>query len=124
MLERRGLYNDLSPELRRKLTERIKSFGNEVTYSFDISHENPDPEKYNGKILWPSIYTLDPLIFDVNDKDEKRDDRSKIKKIGLVLSVDRDGNMTDYRRVRVRGEQRGVLRLDLENNPEDIETAC
>ena len=124
MLERMGQYNDLSAKLRKRLTERIKSYGDEVVYSFDISHPNPDPEKYNGGIVWPSIYTLDPLVFDVVDEDEEREDRSKIKKVGLILDVDKDGKIMDYRRVRVKGQEEGVFKLDLKNNPEDVATCA
>src|ERR1700759_4154501 len=104
MLEKIGQYNDLSPKLREKLQKRIESYGKEVVYNFDISQENPDPEKYNGKLIWPSLYTLDPIVFPINDKEETREGASKLKNVGLVKAVDKDGKIENYDRIRIAGQ--------------------
>jgi len=114
MLEQVAHFNDLSPALRKKLTERIESYGKEVTYRFPISHQNPDPEKYNGKIIWPSRYTLDPIVFDILDKEETRDNKSKQKRIGLVDKLDEKGIPVSFKRIRVLGQYEGEYKIDLE----------
>lgn len=120
MLEQVAHFNDLSPKLRDKLGKRIESFGEEVKYRFDISHENPDPLKESGKIIWPSIYTLDPIVFTIIDKDEDRKDKSKSKRVGIVKETDEKGIPKSFTRVRCRGQHEGILTLDL-TKPEDIE---
>jgi len=123
MLEQVAHFNDLSPKLRAKLTQRIDSFGKEVKYRFNISHENPDPEKYNGPIIWPSIYTLDPKVLNVLDNDEDRKDKSKAKRIGIVKEIDEKGAPKSFRPIRVRGQYAGILTLDL-TTPEGREEAA
>ena|ERR1700743_1772577 len=123
MLDQVAHYNDLSPALRRKLEEKIASFGKKVSYRFNISHENPDPDKYNGKVIWPSAYTLDPIVFDIVDSEEKRESKSRAKKIGIVSKTDEKGIPEAFERIRVFGKDEGILVLDLEK-PEDIQKAA
>lgn len=123
MLEQVGLYNDLSDELRKKLEDRVVSFGDQVQYRFDISHPNPDPQKYNGETIWPSNYTLDPKTFMITDADEKRPNKSKIKRIGLVDKIDPEkGHPISFHKIMIRESQYGVLTLTL-TNPEDFQKA-
>lgn len=118
MLEQIAHFNDLSPELRKKLQDRIGSFGETVKYRFDIERENPDPEKYNGKTIFPAIFTLDPIVFDIIDNLEKREDKSRAKKIGIVTNVDEKGIPNRFGRVRIHGKDKGVKTFDLTNPAE------
>lgn len=120
MLEKIAHFNDLSPELKTTLEARIKSFGKKVRYKFNISNNNPDPLKENGAIIWPTFYTLDPIVFDIVDKDEKRTDKSRAKKIGMVDKVDAKGIPFAFKRIRIPGKSEGIVELDLEDSPDDI----
>jgi len=122
MLEQVAHYNDLSPALRKKLNERIASYGKKMKYKFAISSLNPDPEKYNGPTIWPSRYTLDPVVFDIIDAEEKRDGKSRAKKIGIITGVDEKGIPNKFGRIRILGKDEGVKELDLET-PEGIAEA-
>ena len=121
MLEKVGHYNDLSPKLRKKLDDKIASFGEGVRVRFDISHENPDPEKQSGMIIFPNLYTLQPATFNILDKDEDRPDAQRTKRIGMVESIDANGRPERFRRIRVKDSQQGEIYLDL-NKIEDIES--
>src|SRR5690242_12881790 len=63
LLQQVAHFNDLSPKLRETLENKVRGFGKQVRYKFDISHQNPDPTFHNGKILYPNIYTLDPTVW-------------------------------------------------------------
>src|SRR6201989_2895221 len=123
MLENVMHFNDLSPKLRKKLQKEIETYGAEVKYNFAISSENPDPDKYNGKVIWPSLYTLDPVIFDIYDEDEDRPNKSKSKKIAIIDGMDEKGVPNLFGRIRVEGRYEGVLRLDMTKR-EDMEKAA
>lgn len=113
MLEQAGVFNDLSPALRKKLQDRVQGFGDQVQYKFDISHPNPDPSFYNGDIVWPRSYALSPKTFSVRDDSEKREGKSMSKKIGLVDKTDDKGSPASFHSVRVTEGMRGILTLDL-----------
>lgn len=115
MLEQIAHYNDLSPQLRKKLEDQMASFGKKVRFRFNVSNPNPDPEKYNGAVIWPFLYTLDPMTFTITDKEETRVGKSKSKQIGIVTQVDDKGIPVKFGRVRVYGRHQGVLPFDLEN---------
>ncbi len=115
----RGVYNDISDELRRILSERISGFGNTVRYRFKLERENPDPEKRNGKMLFPAQYTLDPGQFRIIDNQEKGKIQTKL--IGIVTEVD-DKKAPRFKRVKVVERDRGLLTLNLQD-PDDIEKA-
>lgn len=118
LLQQTAHYNDLSPDLRKKLEEKIQSFGKQVRYKFDISNPNPDPTFHNGKIIWPHLYTLDPAVFNINDPYEKREGKQRSKRIALIDQVDDKGVPNKFKKVRIYDRQRGELVLQLEN-PED-----
>lgn len=120
MLEQVGQYNDLSDTLRKELETKIAGFGKRVRYKFDISHTNPDPEKKDGPIVWPFMYTLDPRTFTIIDPYENRDGKSKVKRIGMVDGQNEKGEPNKFKRVRVNGRDAGVRTFDLEQM-EDIE---
>lgn len=122
MLNQIAEYNDLSPKLLKKLQDKIASFGKVVKYRFDIEQPNPDKDFYNGKTIFPGIYTLDPTVFNITDNDEDRAGKSKFKKIALIKSHESNGTggyKTEFIKIRVPASARGQVRLDLEN-PEDI----
>lgn len=117
-------FNDLSPELRQKLEDRVKGFGKLVRYKFNISNPNPDPTKYNGATIWPNVYTLDPTIFSITDPFEKRERISKSKRIALIDGVDIEkGHPNKFRKIRVEGKFHGIVNLSLEDNEENFHTA-
>jgi len=119
-------FNDISPELRKKLEERVKGFGKTVRYKFDISSENPDPQKHDGKVIWPNQYILDPATFYIQDTLEKREGKSKSKRIGLILETDYENGhlkIKKYDKIKVDGKYKGVFTLQLEEIPEHFEYA-
>lgn len=111
-LEQIAHYNNLSTKLRDELYEKLQSFGKRVRYKFDISKPNPDPEKYNGDIIYPNSYTLDPCVFDILDPYEEKG-KTKSKKIALVEETDEKGIPNRFGKIRVTASERGVLDLDL-----------
>lgn len=122
MLQQIAEYNDLSPALFQKLQEKINSFGKIVKYRFDIEQENPDKTFYNGKTIFPGIYTLRPAVFNITDNDENRAGKSKFKKIALIKNHESNGTggfKTEFIKIRVPATARGQVRLDLEKS-EDI----
>lgn len=123
MLEQVGIYNDLSPKLRKQLEERVLSFGKRVRYKFKISNPNPDPQKTDGAVIWPFRYTLDPVTFSITDSLEDRANKQKVKRIGIIAEMDAEGKPQRFKRVRVEGRYRGVVEFDLEN-PDDFEMAA
>jgi len=117
-----GRYNDFTPKFYNELEEKVRSFGKTVQYGFDIASENPDPDKKNGKKVYPSRYTLDPVTFFITDPYEDRPNKQKLKQVGLVKTINDKGEPDSFYRIRVLEGNAGVLRLDLEN-PEDFATA-
>lgn len=118
MLQQIGMYNDLSKSLIEKLEERIEGFGKVVRYRFDIERENPDKTFHDGKYIFPNMYTLDPTIFKISDKDDVTG-KTKTKTIALIQEYkydDRNNIEFKYRKIRIQGGQRGIIRLDMEND--------
>lgn len=117
-VEKTGLYNDLSPKLRAKLEERINSFGKKVRYKFDISNVDPHPDN-KGERIFPFLWHLDPIQFQIIDKDEDRKengvDVQKVKKIGILLPGKTDKGDPTFRRIQVPQRNKGVLVFDMEN---------
>lgn len=123
MLQQIGIYNDLSKSLTEKLEKKLEGFGKIVRYRFDIERENPDKTYHDGKTIFPQVYTLDPTIFKINDKDDATG-KTKTKSIALIKEYKyNDKNQLEfvYRKIRINAGQRGIIRLDLEND-EDRET--
>ena len=122
-----GILNDLSPVLVKRLEEQIDSFGKVVRFKFDIANPDPDPEKKAvGAMLYPFLWTLDPVTFSIIDKDEKREGKSKSKKIGIVddwTQNEKEGLSVRYRRIRVPSVNYGILSFDL-TKTEDRENVC
>lgn len=116
MLQQVAHFNDLSPKLRAELEEKIKGFGKKVRYKFNISSNNPDPEKYNGPTVWPQMYVLDPITFDIVDPYEDRPGKSKQKKIGMVDATDEKGLPTSFHRVRVHKRHEGIVPFEIEDS--------
>lgn len=121
MLQQTGKFNDFSSKLIERIEKRIESFGTTVRYRFDIERPNPDPTFYNGKTVFPSIYTLDPAYWVIQDKEEDRAGKPKTKNVAIVLETDDKGNPTKYGRIRISAVAKGILELNLEK-PEDVET--
>lgn len=118
MLEKIGTWNDITEELRAELEKKVDLMGTRIRMKFHISHPNPDPEKFNGPIVWPSSYTLDPVTFRINDPYEKRPGKSKSKLIGLIDEVgDKNGVEVPntFHRVRVLTRHVGMLTFDPTN---------
>jgi hypothetical protein len=120
-LEETAHFNQLSATLRTTLEERIKSFGKTVRYKFDLSRPNPDPTNYNGKTIWPSMYTLDPAVFDIIDPHEKSTKRSK--RIGYITGVDEKGTPNKFKKIQVYAKDKGELFLNISESQDDFYTA-
>jgi len=122
-----GILNDLSPELQKRLEAQIDSFGNVVRFKFDIANPDPDPEKKaTGAVIYPFLWTLDPVVFNIIDKEEKREGKGKSKKIGIVdewTNNDKEGLSVKYRRIRVPSVNMGIQTYDL-TKTEDRENVC
>lgn len=121
-LENFAHYNDLSPKLREELERKVESFGNVVRYKFEIAKPNPDPEKYNGAMVYPNIFTLDPTRFNIQDPYEDRPNKSKTKTIALIddLFIDEKGIPQKFKKVRIQGAERSILKLDIQDRREDF----
>ena len=125
LLQKVAHYNDLSPKLREELEQKVKGFGKTVRYKFNISNPNPDPTKYNGAIIWPNVYTLDPTIFSINDPYEDRRDNgvSKSKRIAIIEGIDEKGLPNKFKKIRVEGKYQGILKLEIAENEEHFNYA-
>jgi hypothetical protein len=123
MLDHVQQFNDLSPEFLSALEEKVLAYGPVVRYRFDIGHKNPDPEKYDGETIWPALYTLDPARFNITDSGENRKDKKRFKQIALIESVDNEGKVSKFKRVRLEARERGVKALQVRDKPEDLHTA-
>ncbi len=121
MLQKHGHFNDISPKLWEEISNKVKALGKKVKFKFHISHENPDPEKYDGKIIYPNMYTLDPGVFRITDPYEERAGVSKSKEIGLINKVDREGIPESFHRVRVMFRELGIKEFKPEENADDFE---
>lgn len=115
MLEQVTTFNDLSPKLRAEIEKWIEELPSTVRFKFDISHPNPDPQKYNGDTIWPFIYSLTPITFQITDKAEDRKDKQQVKRIGIVKTLDKDGKPEQFTRVRVNESDKGILILKKED---------
>lgn len=116
-------YNNLSEGLRKQLEEKIASFGKTVRYKFDIRRELTDPMTKSQDKIWPSVYTLDPAKYTINDPYEKRENVAKSKTIALIESVGNDGKAERFGKVRVKEPMRGELVLYVQDRPEDLQIA-
>jgi hypothetical protein len=121
MLQQAGRYNDLSPKLIEKINNRIDSFGRKVRYKFEISNPDPHPDN-KGQRIFPFLYTLDPVTFNIIDNEEDRKDKQKLKRIGIVESLKENGEPDRFRVIRIAQREAGVRVLDMEK-PEDREDA-
>lgn len=117
-LEQIAHYNGLSAKLREELSEKLRSYGSRVRYKFNLSRPNPDPSKYNGEIIYPNSYTLDPCVFDIIDTYEDKG-KPRSKKIALVDSVDEKGLPNKFIKIKILALQRGILDLNLTEGSED-----
>lgn len=121
-LENFAHFNDLSPKLREELEQKVESYGKSVRYKFDIAKPNPDPSRYNGDVVYPNMYTLDPTKFTLQDSYENRDGKSKTKNIALVD----DGYINDkgvperFKKVRIGASSQSVLKLNIQDSREDF----
>jgi len=118
MLKQVAHYNDFSPKFIEELEAKIDSFGKLVRYKFDIERQNPDKEFYNGKTIFPQMYTLDPAVFNIVDKHEGRPGKSKSKTVANIKTAEMNQHgvlIPTFNKVRVKAGARGVLRLDLTN---------
>jgi hypothetical protein len=120
-LENFAQYNDLSPKLRKELEEKVAGFGKTVRYKFDIAKPNPDPTKYNGEIVYPNMYTLDPTKFTIQDPYEDRAGKSRSKNIALVDDkfLDDKGVPQRFLKVKVAASDKSILKLNIGEKSED-----
>jgi len=116
MLRQVAHYNDFSPKFIDELDKKIESFGNIVRYKFNIEKENPDKEFYNGKTIFPQMYTLDPTVFNITDKYEDRSGKSKSKTVASIKTAEMNQHgvlIPTFNKIRIKAGARGILRLDL-----------
>lgn len=125
MLEQEGIYNDLSPALREKLEARLNSFGKIVRYKFNLARPNPDPQKYNGAFVYPSLYNLHPVQWKITDNDETKErlqaGKQKVKNIGVIDKIEKDdrGNpIYRFVRVKISDLEKGIKTFDMDNEDE------
>jgi bacterioferritin (cytochrome b1) len=117
-----GKINAISDKLRGEIEAKVLSFGDSVRYQFDISKDNPDPEKKDGKVVWPHVYTLQPRTFVITDPHLPKGAQNAVK-IGLVTKLDEKGeNVKIWGKIQVSGQNRGIFEIDL-TSAEGIATA-
>jgi len=113
MLETQGKenkYNNLSPQLRLEIETAAKKFGRYVKYRFAIAKKNPDGDRRTGgEYIYPLLYTLTPVTFDIQDPYDKGK-----KRIGLVNQLKEFGAQDDgFKRVEIKEGWMGTYTLDL-----------
>ncbi len=116
MLEHEADYNDLSPKLRKELEDRLSSFPRHVRYKFKLERKNPDPTNYNGAVIFPALYNLDPIQWKITDKNEDRTGKQKLKNIGIITSAEpNDRGKIEYKfaRIRVKDIEKGLKVYDM-----------
>lgn len=115
MLQAQGKYNNISQKLRTELEEVAKSAGRFIKYKFSIARINPDGEqKTGGKYLYPLVYTVTPVTYDIVDPYDKTQ-----KRIALVQALKEFGAPSDsFRRVKLKEGWQGIYTLDM-NKIED-----
>jgi hypothetical protein len=116
MLQQIAHYNDFTPEFLDELEKKINGFGKVVRYRFDIEKPNPDKENYNGKTVFPQMYTLDPAVFSITDKYEKRVGKQRIKTVANIKTAEMNEHgvlIPTFNKIRIKAGARGILRLDL-----------
>lgn len=104
------IYNNLSPELREKLSKKAAEVGRYVKYKFAIAKRNPDGEmKTGGEYLYPQSWALTPVTFHITDGGSR-------KKIGIIDKLKEYGAPSDsFRRCKLNEQFKGVLTLDLDS---------
>jgi len=103
--------NKFWPELRKKLNEERQAVGKIAKYKFYIARKNPDPQhKPDEEYLFPAIYTLTPVTYDVTDGTTGAQIR-----VGLYDGIHRDKDFEEmrFKRVMVFNRDEGILALDL-----------
>jgi len=125
MLQHEGVFNDISPKLRKELEAKIDGFGKKVRYKFNIGNENPDPDKKDGKIIFPRLWTLSPAVFNIVDPHESREEKQRGKRIGLIYHQEyKDGHpVYKFKKVKLEERHRGIFELNLADVPDDREMA-
>jgi len=117
-----GKINAISEKLRSEIETKVLSFGDSVRYQFDISRTNPDPEKRDGKVVWPHVYTLQPRTFVITDPHLPKGAQNAVK-IGLVEKLDEKGEKVEiWGKIQVLGQNRGIIEIKLDS-AEGIATA-
>lgn len=76
-------FNNLSPELRKRLNEDRANVGKVVKYKFYIAKKNPDAQNTGGELLYPALYTLTPVTYVIMDPGDQLP-----KNIGLAKGLD------------------------------------
>lgn len=103
--------NKFSPELRKKLNDEATAVGKVAKYKFYIARKNPDPQHQPGEeYLYPAIYTLTPVTYDIADGAERQQIR-----VGLYAGIHREKDYEEmqFKRVVVISRDEGLLTLDL-----------
>lgn len=107
-------YNEFTPVLRKQLEDERTKVTRNPKYKFYIASKNPDGEhKTGGEYIFPGMYTLSPVTFQIIDPGDKRP-----RQVGLTDGEIKTGPSerdveTRFKRVTVREDQFGVLMLDL-----------
>lgn len=110
MLDAQGKFNQLSPQLRKEIEEKATKLGRYIKYRFAIGQMNPDgEEKADGPIIYPIIYQVTPVTFQVRDPHD-----DKMKLVGLPIELKELGAREDsFKRLNIKSSQRGLLTLDM-----------
>lgn len=113
MLEAQGKYNNLSDQLRKDIEAKAAEAPRYVKYRFAIANKNPDGErKTGGEYLYPLIYTLTPVTFNITDPYDK-----KLKRIAIVNTLKEMGAMEDsFHKLKIKEGWQGLYTLDMEKS--------
>jgi hypothetical protein len=124
LLDAIGLNNNFSRQLRDELSAEIEKLGGTtgvVRFKFDISNQNPDPQKTGGAVIWPWKYTLTPKTFRIKDPHDKES-----KFVGMIEESKQTPNgveITRWRSIKLDNKDKGILTLRTKDNDEEFEMA-
>lgn len=112
-------FNNVSPQLRKTLTDLRASVGRRVKYKFYIAQKNPDGTRIAApEFIYPALFSLTPTTYKIMDPGDQL-----FKDIGMTtgkVRYDNDYEELHFRRVAIPERDGGMRTLDLEKQ-EDIE---
>ncbi len=115
MLKVLGEINNLSPKTVKEIEDKIKGFGDSVTYRFNISNPDLDPEAKEGAVRFNQVHNLSPRSFRILDKN--KNEGSIFVTIQLIEETLINNLGTEYvskfGKIKILEHQKGIVDYDL-----------